>query len=164
MTDSNGRQHRLTLPIGKMRSEVWEKQQAVAQQTLPAPFAELVVKTTQPFISAIVDIPICKPSMYDGRLLFVGDALCAFRPHVASSGNQAAYDALLVAKLVRGEIDLQTWEAHVTNFAHLTRLRSITWGDWYQFSMVSFLLSHSRYMLAEYVTKLRGYFSKPVAV
>ena len=164
MTDINGCQHRLTLPIGKMRPDVWEQQQDVAQQTLPAPFAELVAKTTQPFISAIVDIPICRPSMYDGKLLFVGDALCAFGPHVASSGNQAAYDALLLAKLASGEIDLRAWEARVVEFAHLTRLRSITWGDWYQFGMASFVLSHGRYMLAEYIAKLWGYFSKPVVV
>ena len=108
MTDNVGRKHRHTLPIGKMRRDVWDKQRAVASRTLPPPFAELVDKTTQPFISAIVDIEVSRPSFFDGKLLFAGNALVPFRPHVAYSTNQAALDALLIEELLKGDISLST--------------------------------------------------------
>ena len=157
MTDSMGQKHRLTLPIGKMSKHVWDKQCAFASRRLPDPFAELISKTKQPFISSIVDIEVCQPSFFDGRILFVGDALVAFRPHVACSTNQAALDAILVGKLVNGEMQLSSWETRVMEYAHLTRLRSITWGSWYQFGYVSFFLSEARYLWAWSTSKISRY-------
>lgn len=83
MTDSSGRKHRHTLPIGKMQERVWEKQRILASKILPPPFAELIHKTTQPFVSSIVDIVVSKPSLFDRKPLMVGDALVPFRSHVA---------------------------------------------------------------------------------
>lgn len=59
----------------------------------------------------------------------VGDTLVPFRPHVACSTNQAVMDALLVVKMLSGEMSFAVWEARVTDYAHLTRLQSITWGS-----------------------------------
>lgn len=157
MTDVDGHRHRNTLPIGKIRDEVWSKQKVYASQILPPPFAELVNKTTQPFISSIADIEVSQPSYFDGKVLLVGDALCAFRPHVACSTNQAALNALLVEKMLRGDISLAAWERQVTAYAHLTRLRSITWGSWYQFGYVAFFFSEARFLLAGYAERLRKY-------
>lgn len=157
MTDSSGRKHRHTLPIGKMQKGVWEKQRVLASQILPAPFAELINKTTQPFVSSIVDIGLSKPSFFDGKLLIVGDALVPFRPHVACSTNQAALDAMLVRKMLSGEISLAEWERQVVDYAHLTRLQSITWGSWYQFGYLAFFFSEARFRLAGYASRLRKY-------
>jgi hydroxymethylglutaryl-CoA reductase len=44
---------------------------------------------------------------FDGKLLLVGDALAQFRPHVGSSTNQAALDALLLEKVLKGEMGLK---------------------------------------------------------
>ncbi|KAL9580530.1 MAG: hypothetical protein Q9212_004438 [Teloschistes hypoglaucus] len=132
MTDSVGRKHHHTFPIGKMQTSVWEQQRSLARQLLPGAFAELVDKTTQPFISSILDIDVSQPALYGGKVLFVGDALMPFRPHVACSTNQAALDALLTEELLAGKIDLAEWESKVMDYAYAMRLRSITWGCWYQ--------------------------------
>ena len=157
MTDSTGQKHRLTLPIGKMSRHVWDRQCAFASQWLPHPFAELVSKTKEPFISSIVDIGVSQPSFYGGKILFVGDALVAFRPHVACSTNQAALDAMLVAKLLNSEIQLSSWETQVMEYAHLTRLRSITWGSWYQVGYISFILTKARYVWAWSTSRIGRY-------
>ncbi len=146
MTDTDGRKHRHTLPIGKMRSLVWDKQRALAHRILPEPFAELVDKTTQPFISTISDIDVSKPVFHGGKLLVVGDALMPFRPHVACSTNQAALNAMLVEKLLSKEIDLASWETQVLDYAHATRLRSITWGCWYQVGYYAFFVSKLQHL------------------
>ena len=160
MTDSSGRRHRQTLPIGKMQKEVWATQCSLASRTLPAPFAELIHKTANPFVSAIVDIGVSKPSFFDGKVLVVGDALCPFRPHVACSTNQSSLDALLVEQLLTGEIDHTEWENRVTEYANVTRLESITWGDWYQVGYLSFLLSKGRYLLTRYGYRMSNYWRK----
>lgn len=147
MTDNSGRKHHHTLPIGQMQSNVWENQCAIARRTLPAPFSELVEKTTQPFISAISDIDVSQAVHFDGKMLFVGDALMPFRPHIACSTNQAALNALLLEKLLKNEIDLKIWESEVLDYAHATRLRSITWGCWYQVGYLAFLGSELRYLV-----------------
>ena len=146
MTDTAGRQHHHTIPIGKMRSQVWEKQRKIAHQVLPPPFAELVDKTAQPFISAISDIEVSQAEFFGGKLLFVGDALVPFRPHVACSTNQAALNALLVEQLLVGEISLASWKRQVLDYAHVTRLRSVTWGCWYQVGYLSYFASKVRHL------------------
>lgn len=42
--------------MGKMRPEVWSAQKDYAKGLLPAPFAELVEKTQQPFVQCITDV------------------------------------------------------------------------------------------------------------
>ncbi|TGO82463.1 hypothetical protein BPOR_0826g00040 [Botrytis porri] len=121
MTDIDGHRHRSTLPIGKVDPQKWVQQKVLALEILPDPFAEMVQKTTKPFISAVNDREIAKPSMFNGKVLFVGDALASFRPHVASSTNQAALDAQLLERLMKGEISVEEWEAGVLDFAYLTK-------------------------------------------
>ena len=44
----------------------------------------------------------------------VGDALATFcRPHGAASASQAANSAVLLEKVIRGEISLKQWEVRV---------------------------------------------------
>ncbi|KAL8953269.1 MAG: hypothetical protein Q9222_000874 [Ikaeria aurantiellina] len=56
MTDIDGHRHRITMPPGKMRSEVYEAQKQYAEEILPEPFAEVVRKTTQPFAQCITEV------------------------------------------------------------------------------------------------------------
>ncbi|KAL8952390.1 MAG: hypothetical protein Q9222_001699 [Ikaeria aurantiellina] len=158
MTDINGQQHRQTLPIGKMQSKVWDRQRQLAHEILPSSFAELVDKTTQPFISVISDIDVSQPVFFGGKLLFVGDALMPFRPHVACSTNQAALNALLMERLLKGVINLSSWETQVLNYAHATRLQSITWGCWYQIGYLAFFRSEAVYLATLFRQGMRGWF------
>jgi 2-polyprenyl-6-methoxyphenol hydroxylase-like FAD-dependent oxidoreductase len=131
MTDIDGHRHRTTLPPGKIDPRNWEKQKALALTTLPKPFAEMVQKTQKPFISAINDRDLAQPSFFDGKLLLVGDSLATFRPHVAPSTNQAALNALLLERLMKGEIDAAEWEAQACAFAEFTTVRSQLWSAYY---------------------------------
>ncbi|KAF7904513.1 hypothetical protein EAF00_001847 [Botryotinia globosa] len=148
MTDIDGRRHRSTLPIGKVDPQKWDKQKALALEILPEPFAEMVQKTTKPFISAVNDREIAKPSMFDGKLLFVGDSLATFRPHVASSTNQAALNAQLLERLMKGDISAEEWEAKVLAFASFTKVRSELWGAYYVFGVATpiFVSTFFRYL------------------
>ncbi|KAI9880733.1 MAG: hypothetical protein M1830_001016 [Pleopsidium flavum] len=133
MTDNQGQRHRITLPPGKMRPEVWTKQKAHAKEILPAAFADLFVKASQPFIQAITDVISPRAAFFDGQLLLVGDALAGFRPHVASSAAQAAFDAQLLAKVVKGELTMEDWEKQVLDFAQRTSQQGIAMGTKNQF-------------------------------
>ena len=124
MTDVDGHRHRSTVPPGKMRPEVWAKQQAHGRSVLAAPVKELVDKITSPFVTAISDFQAPQASFFDGRLLLVGDALSLFRPHIAQSTNQAATDCMFLRKVLQGEMNFPEWEKEVMQYAHLTRMRS----------------------------------------
>jgi hypothetical protein len=147
MTDVDGHKHRNTLPRGKINPEKWAQQKVLAVQLLPAPFVELIQKTANHFISAISDLDIGKPSFFDGKLLFVGDALATFRPLVASSTHQAAIDAQLVESLMGGEINISQWEDRVLSYAHITTLRSKLWGAYFMYGLatVMFVLTALQY-------------------
>ena len=56
---------------------------ALALDKLTPPFAKLVTRSLQPFVSTIADIVLHRVSCFDGRLLLVGDALTNIRPHIA---------------------------------------------------------------------------------
>jgi len=141
MTDSDGHHHHNTLPPGKMRPEIWSKQKALAKSNLARPFAELVEKTTQPFISSVSHTIAPQASFFDGNLLLVGDALTLFRPHVALSANQAAVDCLLLEKSLEGEITGKEWERRVLQYGARTMLLSIMTGNYTQFGGVRFVVS-----------------------
>ena len=141
MTGNEGHCHRITVPIGKVRDGAWSKQKAYTQQIFPVPFAELIEKTKQPFIQAITDIGIAQPCHFGGKLLFAGDALSTFRPHVGSSTNQAALNALLLEKVMIGEVSLQQWEQQCLDYAGSTSLMSVVWGNKNQFGFWTFIKS-----------------------
>ncbi len=124
MTDVDGHLHRGTVPPGKVRPEVWAKQQAHSQNILAPPVKELVNKITTPFVTAISDFQASQASFFDNKVLLVGDALALFRPYIAQSTNQAATDCMLLEKVLKGEMDFPEWKKKVMEYAHLTRMRS----------------------------------------
>ncbi len=156
MTDNEGHHHRITVPIGKVREYPWSAQKAYAQRILPAPFAELIAKTKEPFIQAITDVDIMRPCHFGGKVLIVGDALSTFRPHVGSSTNQAALNALLLEKAMKGEMTLEQWEQQCMDYARVTSLTSVAWGNKNQFGFWIFLWSAVCLLWARLTVVLRA--------
>lgn len=133
MTDSDGKTHHVTLPIGKMRKEVLEQQRQYAKEALPPQFAEIVCDTKQPFVQAITDVISPRNSFFDGKLLLIGDAVAGFRPHTAASTSQAAFDAQKLHELMNGEIGLGQWEEETMKFAKYMQGRGVEMGQQSQF-------------------------------
>lgn len=133
MTDSQGKTHHVTLPIGKMRPEILKKQQEHAKETLPPQLAELVIHTEEPFIQAITDVISPENVFFGGKLLLVGDAVAGFRPHTAASTSQAAFDAQKLAEWLSGEMDLGQWEQETMQYASFVQKRGVELGERSQF-------------------------------
>ena len=155
MTDNKGHRHRFTLPPGSMSPAVWEKQKIYAREILAPPFVELINKTTQPFISSVTEAQMPKASYFDGKLIFVGDALSQFRPHIALSANQAAMNALLLKKVMLGEMTMQQWERQVLNYGNEKRLLSRVTGTYAQFGgvkLVAAVLTYGWTLASHFVT------------
>lgn len=141
MTDKDGKRHHITLPPGGITESVWERQKKIASDVLPPQFAELVNKTEVPFIQAITDAvspAAVLPS--DTRVLLIGDALAGFRPHTAASTNQAALDAMELAraigKILKGadkDEVLRDWEEDVLNYAKSMQKHGVDIGNRSQF-------------------------------
>lgn len=163
MTDINGHTHRNTVPIGQVRSEVWAQQRMHGNSVLAAPVRELVNKTTQPFLQAVSDTSSPSATFFDNKVLLVGDALFLFRPNIAFSTNQAAYDCTELEKYMRGEISIAEWGQRVVRFGHIHWLRSIWWGQFYQRGKYFAIPSAIRYYIAVFIQALRNRFSKKPA-
>ena len=145
LTDIDGHKHRYSLPSGKMRDEVWNKQKAVAETILPPPFLELVNKINRPFVTVISDTTASNASFFDGKLLLVGDALTLFRPHISLSSNQAAFDCLQLKRFLQGDINLSEWETRVLQYARLNRLRAVSWGAYFQVGWLAYFTSEMHF-------------------
>lgn len=144
MLDKDGHRHRYIVPSGKVREEVWQKFRD-RQSLLAAPHREVLLKIQQPFIQSITDFVSPRAAFEGGRILLVGDALSLYRPHTASSTNQAAFHCLMLERLVKGEIDAARWEREVLEFGNLHCLRSIWYGENYQRKLWDALPSALRY-------------------
>ena len=129
MTDSDGKAHHVTLPIGKMRAEILEHQREHAKAILPPQLAEIVCKTKEPFIQAITDVLSPQNAFLNNRLLLVGDAVAGFRPHTAASTSQAAFNALKLAEIVDGEIPFGQWEEETMGYARHMQKRGVELGE-----------------------------------
>jgi 2,6-dihydroxypyridine 3-monooxygenase len=115
MTDPDGVRHPLSLPPGRVQAHHVESLRAAAAG-LPAPLAEMVLTTAEPFIQVIADVEVDR--MVFGRVCLMGDAAFALRPHTAVGTAKAAEDAWQLARaLGKGDEDdgrdgaLKRWEA-----------------------------------------------------
>ncbi|KAF2621680.1 FAD/NAD(P)-binding domain-containing protein [Macroventuria anomochaeta] len=141
MTDKDGKRHHITLPPGGIQESLWERRKKIASELLPPQFAEVVNKTEVPFIQAITDVvsPVAVlPG--DSRVLLIGDALAGFRPHTAASTNQAAMDAMELAKAVDRILEgekrdkvLKNWEEGVLDYAKSMQKHGVDIGNRSQF-------------------------------
>lgn len=143
MTDKDGRRHHVSLPPRAIQDHVWQRQKEVAIEVLPPQFAELVNKTKVPFVQAITDVISTAAVLpRDNRVLLIGDALAGFRPHTAASTNQAALDALMLAKAVDEILEgadqnevLKLWEQDVLKYAKSMQQQGVSLGNRSQFGI-----------------------------
>ena len=156
MTDIDGHKHRNTLPVGKMRPEVWAKLKAQAAEALEPSFLELANKTTEPFISRVRDCASPQASFFDGRVLLVGEALTLMRPHTGMSFSHAAVNCLLLQKVFQGEMSVADWEREVLQYAERKKMQSMVLGNYLQsgvmsrtflFSLISWIVALARQKL-----------------
>ena len=141
LTDTDGHLHQHSVPVGRLRTEVWARQKAVAQKTLPRPFLEVLEKITAPFVTVVSDTSAPRASFFEGKVLLVGDALTLFRPHIALSTNQGAFQSLLLRTVLEGQLTMEDWEAQVMQYARRGRLRSISWGAYFQVGWAAYFAS-----------------------
>ena len=137
MTGVDGRRHPLSLPPGTVRSRHLGELRATAGRRLPAPLAEIVIGTAQPFVQLIVDVAV--PRMVFGRVCLLGDAAFALRPHAAVGTAKAAEDAWQLTRALRaagGDVDgaLATWEAAQLRLGRQVSARTCEAGNRSQFA------------------------------
>jgi 2,6-dihydroxypyridine 3-monooxygenase len=115
LTDRNGVRAELTVPPGSVQIRHLEGLHSAAENELPAPLAELVQRSAEPFIQVIVDLEV--PRMAFGRTCLIGDAAFALRPHIGVGTAKAADDAwqlgdaLQHATAAHVPSRLKAWEA-----------------------------------------------------
>jgi 2,6-dihydroxypyridine 3-monooxygenase len=135
MTGVDGRRHPLSLPPGVVQARHVDDLQTAAKH-LPAPLAEIVSATAEPFVQLIVDVAV--PRMVVGRACILGDAAFALRPHAAVGTAKAAEDAWQLARALQatpGEIDraLAAWEASQLELGRRVSARTCEAGNRSQF-------------------------------
>ena len=113
MTDRDNTLHEISLYPGTVQDQHIEKLRKDASSTLPPPFAQAVLNTTQPFIQRVFDGEV--PRMALGRVCLIGDAAFVLRPHAAAGTAKAAEDAWKLGealKEARGDVvtALKLWE------------------------------------------------------
>ncbi len=112
MTDRAGVPRTVSLVPGSVQDRYARQLREIAA-ILPAPLADVVVTTGQPFIQVISDIEV--PRMAFGRICLIGDAAFTVRPHAGAGTAKAAADAWKLADAVRafgGDVvaALERWE------------------------------------------------------
>lgn len=151
MTDANGVLHRHTLPVGAMQLAAWKPYVALAQEEMCAPFAEIVSKAAQPFITAISDAACPSAMAMDGKVIIAGEALCLVRPFLALSTTQSAMQALLLGKVFQGETTLEGWEKEVLKTAKLNRLGTNAFGGFWIYGIFNAMQWLVRYLIARVI-------------
>jgi hypothetical protein len=132
LTDATGVTHRFSLGIGKIRSEVKEKQRRVAS-TLPPPLTETFEKIQSPFIQAITDNLATKAVFMEGKVVLLGDALAGLRPHSTAGTSQAVMHALLLKKVFDGSMSIEEWEKKSLSLSTLSQTIGVQMGTLSQF-------------------------------
>jgi len=112
LTDRHGVRRELSLPPGLATDRHVLEVRATATARLPPALAELVNRTTQPFLQVVYDIEVDR--MAFGRVCLIGDAAFSVRPHAAAGTAKAADDGwALAAALDTGDdvvAALADWE------------------------------------------------------
>jgi len=117
------------MPPGKTNPEAWEKQRAIAKEKLPPQFAEIVRATKKPFVQAVTDVISPTNEYLDGKVILLGDALAGFRPHTVASTSQAAFDAMILADMIRGDVSREEWKKQTMAYARTIQKRGVDMGE-----------------------------------
>lgn len=112
LTDRDGVRRELSVPAGALQDRFVDEIHGAAEG-LPAALGDMVARTTQPFIQAILDLEV--PRMSFGRVCLIGDAAFVARPHAAAGTAKAAADAWALGERLRdadGDVTaaLSAWE------------------------------------------------------
>jgi len=92
LTDTSGKLHDLSIPPNAIRPEVMAAMRDDSERLLAPAFAEVVRKTTEPFVQAILDLEV--PTMVpNARVALIGDSAFVARPHIGAGVTKAATDA-----------------------------------------------------------------------
>lgn len=96
-----------------MQAAAWGQYVSLASEVMCAPFAEMIKKTKQPFVTAINDASCPRAVALDGKVILVGEALNLMRPHMALSATQCAVQALELEGVLKGETTMEQWNERV---------------------------------------------------
>jgi 2-polyprenyl-6-methoxyphenol hydroxylase-like FAD-dependent oxidoreductase len=97
LTDTRGKLHELSIPPNAIRPEVMAAMRDDSERLLAPAFAEVVRKTSEPFVQAILDLEV--PTMVpNARVALIGDAAFVARPHIGAGVSKAAADADCLAQ------------------------------------------------------------------
>ncbi|WP_439400099.1 FAD binding domain-containing protein (plasmid) [Bradyrhizobium sp. PMVTL-01] len=104
LTDVDGVRNEMSIPPTKIRSDVIASMRRDAQRLLAPQFAEVVRRTSQPFIQAILDLETPRMA-FGSRTVILGDAAFVARPHVGMGVTKAAADAAALVDALRSHPD-----------------------------------------------------------
>ncbi|MGC5629692.1 FAD-dependent monooxygenase [Georgenia sp. Z1344] len=111
MMSSTGSRGGVSVPQGLVQQRYVDEMREAAAVLAPAA-TELVRATAEPYIQRVVDVR--SPRMAEGRVVVIGDAAFAARPHAAAGTAKAAEDGWSLAEALSGTEDvtgvLAGWE------------------------------------------------------
>jgi hypothetical protein len=116
-----------------MKPNLWAQQKKHATNVLAPQFAKLVNETEQAFVQVITDVMSTKVSFFDDKLVLIGDALAGFRPHTVASTSQAAYDSLLLERMMKGEMTEKQMQCEMMRYARQVAESGVQMGNRSQF-------------------------------
>ncbi len=112
LTDRLGVRRDLSIPPGLVAPSHDAEVRAHAKARLPEPIAQVVDRTEDLFLQVVYEIEVER--MVFGRVILLGDAAFAARPHAAAGTAKAADDAWTLAEALAEEPDLDAalarWE------------------------------------------------------
>ncbi len=80
-------------------------------------------------MTAVTGFESDKAVFLNGKLLLAGDALTQCRPHLGSSCNLPALQALALLRVLKEEVTIAEWEKQVVSFAKEFAIRSAAAGQ-----------------------------------
>jgi 2,6-dihydroxypyridine 3-monooxygenase len=136
LTDRSGRRRDVSLPPGAVRDEFLAELRATAGSDLPPALAEVVVKSSAPFLQVMIDVEV--PQMAFGRVCLVGDAAFSVRPHAAAATAKGADDVWALATALSeagGDVPmaLRLWEPAQLELGRALLARNRELGEGAQF-------------------------------
>ncbi|GAM88646.1 hypothetical protein ANO11243_066800 [Dothideomycetidae sp. 11243] len=154
LTSTDGYTHRTTLPKGKMRPEVWDRQKRIARQMVHPVVYEMVDKITEPFVSVVSSICCPQAAFFDDRVFLIGDALLQCQPNTAQGANFATHHAATLDK----RMIIRDWERSVLAENQIARELSIAYGNFFLSGWGGALLAALRFIVCLIkVTGLRSW-------
>jgi 2,6-dihydroxypyridine 3-monooxygenase len=136
LTDRSGRQRDVSVPPGAVRDEFLAELRATAMSDLPPALAEVVAKSSAPFLQVMIDVEV--PQMAFGRVCLVGDAAFSVRPHAAAATAKGADDVWALAAALSdagGDVPLalRRWEPAQLELGRALLARNRDLGEGAQF-------------------------------